>query len=144
MKKLDADHPLIKQIASIHESIPAEYKDYEVSSINTALREESIRLLMRHNDDEMVVIENEGTLIAFIWFHAGERLHIKSLWVAPSERRKGYATRLKKFVHSVSLKRGITEVYSHVDSANYKMKRLNEKLGYSTEHNEMRLEMKEY
>lgn len=143
MKKLNADDPLIQQIAHIHESIPSEYREQQISSLDIELREASIRLLMQHNNDEMLIIENEGVLTAFIWFHAGERMHIKSLWVTPSERRKGYASRLKRFVHSISEERGIEEIYSHVDLLNEHMRSLNEKLGYRMYHNEMRFEIKE-
>lgn len=141
MRKIDADHPYIKQIAEIHESIPAEYKNYKAAPLDIALRYESIRLLMHYQHDEIIILEKEDNLIGFIWFNAGEKMHIKSLWITPSERRKGLATKLKNHIADICRERDIQEIYSHVDMNNKKMRKLNEKLGYQSIKNEMRFEI---
>lgn len=137
LKEITSDDPLIAQIAYIHEHMPESYDvHYVTSEIEVMLRAESIRLLMQHNNDRIIVIE-DAQLNAFIWFNIGEKTHIKSLYVQPDERGKGYARTLKRYVEKLSVCEGITYIYGHVDKNNHAMRKLNDKLGYRADDNLM-------
>ena len=133
MIEITSDDPLIEQIAWIHEQIPKSYDScYVTTELEVKLRTESIRLLMKYNHDRIIVVE-KAQLSAFIWFHIGEKTHVKSLYVHPDERGKGYAYRLKQYVERLSLSAGVNYIYGHVDPDNHAMRRLNHKLGYSAD-----------
>ncbi|WP_170234488.1 GNAT family N-acetyltransferase [Macrococcus equipercicus] len=137
MKKLTIEDEQLKTIAAIHESIPSGYKEWHVSSMDLALRFESMKLLMMHNGDEIIAVVDKEDVIAFIWYVINDETMIKSLWVTPARRRQGIATELKDYVRQQSLAAGVTVIRSHVHPLNSKMRQLNEKLGYSHRGNEM-------
>src|SRR5688572_764779 len=53
-----------------------------------------------------------------------------TLWVDPTERRRGHATRLKRHLEEVARARGATLIYTHTAAANTEALALNRKLGY--------------
>lgn len=133
MIEITSEDPLIEQIAWIHEQIPKSYDSHYVTTeLEVKLRTESIRLLMKYNHDRIIIVE-KAQLSAFIWFHIGEETHVKSLYVHPDERGKGYAYRLKQYVERLSLSAGVNYIYGHVHPDNHAMRRLNHKLGYSAD-----------
>ncbi|MCE4955922.1 GNAT family N-acetyltransferase [Macrococcoides caseolyticum] len=131
---------LLKTIAEIHENIPKSYRpEYKVTQLDIALRYESIKLLMAHKHDRIIVIEDGHQLCAFIWIHLADAMHIKSTYVAPSYRQHGYATQLKRYVESIARAHHIYAIYSDVDDNNRAMISLNEKLGYHRVKNSKRM-----
>ena len=138
MIHINYDDLLLKKIAYLHESIPAEYKDWQPTELDYILREESMRLLMQHSGDRILAIVEED-LIAFIWYAMTDYTHIKSLWVDPGQRGKGYASQLKNEVKRISEEQGMSYITGTVHPANRSMVALNQKLGYNWQDKEMRL-----
>ncbi|WJP98241.1 GNAT family N-acetyltransferase [Macrococcus bovicus] len=137
---MNDDHPLLKEIAYLHESIPAGYEDWQPTDLDYLLREESLKLLMQHEGDQILAIVEEE-LIAFIWYKMTDHTHIKSLWVDPRRRGQGYASRLKNEVKRMSEAQGMAYIKGTVHPANRGMVALNKKLGYNWVGKEMRLEL---
>ncbi len=137
MKKITIDDERLADIAKIHERIPKHYKDWNVTSMDIELRLESMKLLMTHSGDEIAAIVEEQEVIAFIWYVISDVTTIKSLWVAPSYRRRGLAIKLKNYVKQQSSAAGVMTITSHVHPNNKKMIQLNHKLGYDQIGNEM-------
>jgi len=137
MKKITIDDERLADIAKIHEWIPKHYKDWNVTSMDIELRLESMKLLMTHSGDEIAAIVEEQEVIAFIWYVISDVTTIKSLWVAPSYRRRGLAIKLKNYVKQQSSAAGVMTITSHVHPHNKKMIQLNHKLGYDQIGNEM-------
>lgn len=140
MIHINYDDPLLKTIARLHETIPADYKDWRPTELEYILREESIRLLMQYSGDRILAVVEEE-LVAFIWYAMTDYTHIKSLWVNPGQRGKGYASKLKNEVKRISEEKGMTYITGTVHPANRSMVALNQKLGYNWKGKEMRLEL---
>lgn len=130
-KLLSTEIQKLREIAAIHENIPSAYDpSYKVTPIDIELRYESIQLLMRNKDDQIIVIEQNNKICAYIWYAQDDAIHIKSTFVYPEHRYQGYAIRLKRFIESLAKEQRIKRIYSDVDIRNIPMRQLNEKLGY--------------
>jgi ribosomal protein S18 acetylase RimI-like enzyme len=85
----------------------------------------------RHNE-----ARNEAN--EFLFRHLGEDwlppdgrfCEIYNLWVHPSWRRQGLATRLKLHVENEARARGLTLIYTHTETRNAHVLELNRRLGY--------------
>lgn len=122
---------LLSEIAALHERIPESYlKGYSASTLDIALRFESMQLLMQHKGDRIVVVEREQQLYGFIWFNVSDVIHIKSTYVKENYRQQGLATKLKRYIEEIALANKITRIVSDVNPNNTPMVQLNEKLGY--------------
>ncbi|TDM12235.1 GNAT family N-acetyltransferase [Macrococcus lamae] len=131
LKYINSEDPLLKTIASLHENIPSEYKEWQPESIDKVLRYESLKLLLQQGADKVMVIEGNGELIGFIWFKLTDHTHIKSLWVAPEYRGRGYASMLKEEVKVISKKHHMPYISGTVNPDNRIMIAMNQKLGYN-------------
>lgn len=61
---------------------------------------------------------------------SGRFCEVYQLWVGPTYRRQGIATRLKQQIEVESLRRGIEMIYTHTEARNEHVIELNQKLGY--------------
>ncbi|WP_414055901.1 GNAT family N-acetyltransferase [Macrococcus equi] len=130
----------IKSIANIHEHIPTIYDTgKKVTSLEISLRYESIRLLMHHRGDQIIIIEDNRQLCAFIWFSLNDSLHIKSTYVCKQFRNKGFATQLKVQVERIAKSKNIKQIFCDVDRRNEPMRQLNLKLGYKSINNSTKM-----
>jgi ribosomal protein S18 acetylase RimI-like enzyme len=60
----------------------------------------------------------------------GRFCEIAQLWIAPENRRRGLATRLKKKVEEICLKNNVLMIYTHMEATNNHVLAMNLKLGY--------------
>ena len=60
----------------------------------------------------------------------GRFCEVFNLWVHPDYRRRGLATRLKQGIEAEAVRRGMSMMYTHTESANPHVVELNLKLGY--------------
>ncbi|TDL37590.1 GNAT family N-acetyltransferase [Macrococcoides bohemicum] len=132
MRKLLINETIkIKEIAALHENIPLTYdSSYKVTPLDIDLRYESIQLLMKNKQDQIIVLEQNNKICAYIWYAIDDGIHIKSTFVYPEYRNQGYAIQLKNFVETIAKEQHIGIIYSDVDTRNFPMKQLNERLGY--------------
>ncbi|WP_414043812.1 GNAT family N-acetyltransferase [Macrococcus sp. EM39E] len=130
---LTTETEVLKKIARIHELMPKAYdKKYSATELDIKLRYESMSLLMMHRNDQILLIEDDNTLCAFLWYHIGDVVHIKSTYVDPKFRNLGLATQLKRQIEIIAKENHINTIYSDVHPSNIAMIRLNGKLGYTT------------
>jgi ribosomal protein S18 acetylase RimI-like enzyme len=61
----------------------------------------------------------------------GRFCEVFQLWVDPSFRRQGLATRMKQELEAESLRRGVHMIYTHTEASNVGVIELQRKLGYS-------------
>jgi ribosomal protein S18 acetylase RimI-like enzyme len=71
------------------------------------------------------------TLPVALFPQSGEFCEIFDLWVARDHRRKGLATALKQNLEEFLTARGCGSIYTHTESENRHVLKLNEKLNYS-------------
>ncbi|TDM03610.1 GNAT family N-acetyltransferase [Macrococcus carouselicus] len=141
LKPISHKDPLLHKIAEIHETIPSHYKDWPVTELDKTLRYESMQLLMQHEGDRMLVITEKEALAAFIWYSLSDHTHIKSLWVHPAYRGRGYAVMLKNEVKAISVMHHMPYIAGTVHPDNTNMIAINEKLGYNWEGKKMILNL---
>ncbi|GGB00889.1 GNAT family N-acetyltransferase [Macrococcus hajekii] len=141
LKKISIDDPLLKEIAAIHENIPQTYKEWSAEELDYILRFESLRLLLQQGNDHILSLQADHQLIAFIWYSLTDHTYIKSLWVRPTYRGKGYAARLKNKVKEISINSGMPYIAGKVHSDNQNMIALNHKLGYNWDGEKMILKL---
>lgn len=60
----------------------------------------------------------------------GDMVVVYQLWIEENQRRKGYATQLKKALESVARELGISTIYTHTDIKNQHVINLNQNLDY--------------
>jgi ribosomal protein S18 acetylase RimI-like enzyme len=70
------------------------------------------------------------TLDAALFPAEGAFAEIFQLWVAPSHRRRGIATLLKRAVEAAARSRQLGLIYTHTEASHTHVLALNEKLGY--------------
>ncbi|MCB9751468.1 MAG: GNAT family N-acetyltransferase [Myxococcales bacterium] len=116
------------RLACIVEADDAEGDDPRVGLLLARFRE-----LTREPDDAFTRVFTETLWPALPpgWApRDGRFAEVFQLWVRQSHRRRGLASRLKRYLELVARARGLELLYTHTRATNVHVVELNEKLGY--------------
>lgn len=121
------------RLAEIHESAPQQWLPNYVPETETiSLRTEEFLKASQVDRTLLLIAESNGEISGFHWVDTeGHAAHIKSLWVAESQRNSGLAAKLKIAGEAWAKSKQLNEMMTSVHFTNKRMLDINLRNGFT-------------
>ena len=122
------------EIRELKEKDLDKIREIELNSFNSPWSKDSfIYELFQNSLARYIVLEHEDDIVAYMgmWFIHNE-IHITNFAVAPDYRKKGFGTKLLRFINLFAKTKGFKYITLEVRRSNDTARRLYESVGFST------------